>query len=116
MFCGQGSEQPAAGVSLCDGGGHAGPEEPETLCRGSRSQLVRALSQLPAREAAGALPHTHLHKHTGEIRTGNRVFYLLILCFSALQTETQTGYDRVQNNVFSSHTHSKIELEKFVSF
>lgn len=71
VFCGQGSEQPAADVGLCDGGGHAGSEEPETLCGGSRSQLVRALSQLPAGEAAGALPRTHLHAHAGEIHTGN---------------------------------------------
>lgn len=67
----QGSEQSAADVGLGDGGGHAGPEEPETHSGGTRRQLVRALSQLPAGEAAGALPHTHLHTHAGQIRTGN---------------------------------------------
>lgn len=67
----QGPEQPAADLSLRDGGGHTGSEEPETLCRGSRSQLVRALSQLPAGEAARALLHTHLHTHTGEVHAGN---------------------------------------------
>lgn len=77
--CVQVSEQPAADVGLCDGGGHAGPEEPETRRRGARSQLVRALSQLPAGEAAGALPHTHLQTHTREIHTGTMDPYFTLI-------------------------------------
>lgn len=74
MFCGQGAEQSAADASLCDGGGHARPEEPTTLSRGERSQLVRVLPQLPTREAAGALPLTYVHTYTREIRSGNSVY------------------------------------------
>lgn len=70
--CVQGPEQSAADVGLGDGGGHAGPQEPPALCTGPRGQLVRAVPQLPAGEAAGALPHTHLQTHTGQIRTGNK--------------------------------------------
>lgn len=69
--CGvQGSEQSAADAGLGHGGGHSGSQEPETLRRGARCQLVRALPQLPAGEAAGALPHAHLHTRAGQICTG----------------------------------------------
>lgn len=64
VLCAQVSEQSAADISLSDGGGHTWLEEPKTLCSGTRSQLVRALSQLPAGEAASALPYTHLHANT----------------------------------------------------
>lgn len=74
VFGAQGSEQPAADVSVGDGRRHAWTEEPETLRPGTGSQLVRALSQLPAGEASGALPLTHFHTHAGEIRAGNDMF------------------------------------------
>lgn len=77
LFCFQSAEQRAASVSLCDGGGRPGPQEPPALGGGARGQLVRAVSQLPAGAAAGALPLTHLHSHTGEIHTGNTQWNLL---------------------------------------
>lgn len=95
VFCAQGSEQSAADTGLSDGGGHAGPEEPETLGGGARSQLVWALSQLSAGKAAGALPHTHLHTHPGEIRAGKKespgriynshLLEILVSCLRVLQ-------------------------------